>query len=137
MAQPMPKVLEIVEDQLLRLGKGFREYWVISATWGLLKSKFEPDQVESVRKEAIDRIMTAYHKVLASQEKTKSNTFQGETPVESYPLSADEQVCVDSPPDRRIHFVDWLTLFTDQHDAVRCYRIRRSLWLGTRRNMGS
>ena len=92
----MPTVLEILQDQLLRLGKGFREYWVVSATWGLLKSKFEPDQAESAKKAAVDRIMTLCYKVLASQERTKSGTFQGETTVEGCPPPADEQVYVGS-----------------------------------------
>ena len=64
------KVLTILDDQLLRLGKSFKHYWLISATWGLVKSKFEPHEAEAetAKKEAIDRVMNLYYKILTLQE---------------------------------------------------------------------
>ncbi|KAI9758709.1 MAG: hypothetical protein M4579_002884 [Chaenotheca gracillima] len=68
LSQPIEKTLALLEDKIMRLGQGFRQYWFVSTAYGLVYSTLSPEHSALQKQQAIDRVQRLYYKVLGSQE---------------------------------------------------------------------
>jgi hypothetical protein len=62
------KALFLMSEKILRLGRGFMEYCLLSAAWGLVMSRLSEVDTEKLRHESVQKIGRLYYKILAGQE---------------------------------------------------------------------
>jgi Fungal Zn(2)-Cys(6) binuclear cluster domain/Fungal specific transcription factor domain len=67
------QALSLIQDTVMRLGQGFKEYWYLSAAFSVLQLR-DPDRTNVDQKQAaVDRIAANYYRVLGSQEDMFTN----------------------------------------------------------------
>ncbi|KAF2452888.1 hypothetical protein BDY21DRAFT_150384 [Lineolata rhizophorae] len=64
----LKEALETQANRLLRVGRGFKEYWYTSAVFGFFQTRAEPHNVERCKRESLERIGAIYAQVLGAQE---------------------------------------------------------------------
>lgn len=62
--------LTILQDNVMTIGRGFREYWFVSAACSFLQVRIATDEKAKVERErqAWDRVATLLYRVLASRK---------------------------------------------------------------------
>ena len=52
----------------MRLGEGLHQFWFLSAAYGLAQSTSAPEQSNTQKRQAIERVSRLFYVILASQE---------------------------------------------------------------------
>jgi hypothetical protein len=62
------QALSLVQEGVMRIGQGFKEYWYLSAAFSVLQKRNPIPSNISQEQAAVDRIASIYYRVLGSQE---------------------------------------------------------------------
>lgn len=52
----------------MRPGRGFHQFWFVSAAWSLVRTRLNPDLAQVLKQRAPDKLSKLYYKVLAALE---------------------------------------------------------------------
>ncbi|KAI9737560.1 MAG: hypothetical protein M1834_009715 [Cirrosporium novae-zelandiae] len=111
-SQTVEKVLAMLEDYVIRLGRGFSSYWFVSAAYSLAQSKSSVDS-NILRDQAMNRCTRLYYRILASQEDlSRTDALEPNTEMDAtgLPLLASgpvEDIAPELEEFEYSHFSGW------------------------------
>ena len=75
---------KLLEERVMRLGRGYDQFWWVSAAYSIVQAKLEPGLAEEIMLQATERVTELYRKKLAHMETDSLMLHEGDmTSMES------------------------------------------------------